>query len=219
MLLSFYWRIVLEFENSIFGLNKSIMTFYRICFIVFIISGILFPLLPFMNQGNSKTGYWEIVGMSYMFSYIILLLSLSTLFIYKLFKVYKYYQSIDQNDHEIIQMITKLTVLNFQALVFSLITGSLLGIGKPTITMEFILQTSQQIDVFTNFLVIILAFNCYDSYYFKLCRWSHNCCQKSIVVFCLRDIDKNTSNEMGTITADNDGQRDDENNNTDTARI
>ena len=92
------------------------------------------------------------------------MLSLCSLFIYKLYKVYNDLV----NDDKIIQIITKLTILTIISLLISFFAGIVFSNGTKSAIHGFIIHTSINIDIFSNLLLVILSYRDYDEWYYKI---------------------------------------------------
>ena len=111
MTLTYYWRILLVYKETIFRLRRCTIWFYRLLFTIFISFFVL------LNIEQLKHRYLEIIGAGYLLFYMLIMISLCILFIHKLFKVHSRIMS-----HEnIAQLTTKMAILALTSVIISLI--------------------------------------------------------------------------------------------------
>ena len=107
---------------------------------------------------------------------IILIISLLILFIVKLINVYTRLS----NDDELISAITKTTILTLASVSFTFIVPIAIifvnTIQNETVSV-LIGSIVSSLDMFTNFLCVMLSFNYFDNLYLMICGRMHNLCK------------------------------------------
>ena len=147
-------------------------------------------------QSNEKL-FILLSGVSFLW-YISEIIFLSILFVSKLLRVYK--NTIADHDRlpgtsqgtrqsrNLLGTITRLSVLNFVSLSISAIAaGSAAMFYSERIWIEFGAHFIVQMDVFTNFVCVILSHGNYDRYYLILC----GCCHRRFKACCFRVVGGN----------------------------
>ena len=187
MTLIYYRRIVLVFRDTVFEIKQSTIWFYRFLFTVFV------TLAISLNIDQFKHRYLEIIAAAYISFYIGTMLSLCILFIHKLFKVH----GNAMPDDDIVQLITKVTILAMISVIISIICVVSVGIGNINDIAEFIMFVSVIIDCFINLLFIVLSYAKFKKYYLKLC----DCLHRKCIQFTKRMVSNSGENAKNVQTA------------------
>ena len=189
-----FLRLYIVFRNSAYKLSK--------CTIIFFIS--MFTILPIatfslFNPSVQSNG-WRvyIIAISVFVLSILLSLSISIIFLYKLFIIYKAVQF--KSDDTFLSLITKNTILVVISISFSVInlvvTALVPDIGY-TFSLAFIRHFMFLFDIFTNFICVTLAFQCFDNYYDIFCGLLDKKCQWLCMKMMLRqDIEMKNAMEL-----------------------
>eukprot|EP01084_Bolivina_argentea_P232010 391129_1 len=192
-LLCLLWfiRIYIIFKDTIFALSSYLN---KCCIVWFI----LLPILPFIIVLPILSMINPLIIMCTW--NLIMIMSMALLFVCKLCKIYKNTQkysecqSMDANE-QILKALTKTVVLGAISFLFSILM--LLGMLCQLIMgydyiygldTELILILFTILDIFNNFVCVILSYNIFNERYTKLCGSMDNMCN-----MCLYNIvnDKN----------------------------
>ena len=174
-----FYRISIAFSGSIFELSTTSTRTFNICFIMFI----LYLLATFAGiMGTSSVernvnGIYLIVifAIASFGLYLLFVVSLLILFVYKLVQVYR---NVDNNERYLF-IITKITLLNWTSFVTTIIFMIFLVISRSNdhlYQLEIVSEFIDIMDNFSNFVFIILSFHAYDNHYLKTCKYCHNIC-------------------------------------------
>ena len=177
LLLSFV-RIYKVFKNTSMKLSKCITRFYKI---LFLILAICIPLSFFiLIHQNAVFIFITVIAQSLtVLLWIFLGLSIMILFIHKLIQVYKLYyqkQSDDDDDSELIGVITRLCILTLSSILFTFFIP-IAYMFTHTNSLEYIYLFATLIDIATNFWLIMLTFDSMNGCYSKLCGCINSKCQ------------------------------------------
>lgn len=187
LLMIFYNKIVNVFSRTSYQLSRNTKIIYKILFVTTALLGIIYVLLVAVRatmDDSTALIVMLIIENTFLICFTSLLISLVTLFVYKLIEVYKTLLKTDNPDEDLVLPITKVVLLTSMSL---LVTAIHLG-NMPNYNNNnrFIHHFLGLIDYYTNFLCVVLSYNLSRSIYLKVCSWPHNCCQ----VCCKRLISK-----------------------------
>lgn len=115
---------------------------------------------------------WVIFGASTVGLYLLFVVSLLILFVYKLFQVYR---NIDNNEKYLF-IIIKITLLNWTSFLTTIVFIVFVIIKDQLFELEILSEFMDIIDNFSNFVFVVLSYNEYDIQYLRLCKCCHNIC-------------------------------------------
>lgn len=172
----FYLLMLSLFLRLQYVLNGTLQAFSRL---TLSIMTIIFILLPVMSV-IAGIMYHDPNGRFMVFGAFVIALALiiSILFMYirKLLAIYK---NID-SDPKLIEIITKTTILTLISISATFLTSMCITM-KPIMSefMDFqVIETFiLYIDVYTNFLCVVLTYRYFDKYYSLLCKGMHSKCE------------------------------------------
>ena len=196
MLLILFTRLRIVFENTSMALSNHSVLFFNICFVIALI---LFTLLPILHIIKPSISIWTWCASTFCFYNLSFMMTLTSLFIYKLKQVFTNYiqlneqakshygVTMDYDDQErlenekMVKTFTKTSILAITSIVFTSISCILL-VARFTfnINSHFIYTLSEwiiSIDIYSNFLFITLSYTYFDNIYYKLCGICDNQCQ------------------------------------------
>ena len=184
MLIIFLGKVYQVSQTSIaFRIRKSTVYIYSIllgCMPLYTVIGVSIYEL---NLVSTRIGYtFSVILMVY---YVIMSSSLVTLFIKKLLSIYR---RLDHEDAEfLIKPITKTTILATVAIPLIFINASVLLIYTYfySIYIEWICKFVGLIDIYSNFICIILCNKMFQSNYLKICSRLDKLCN----IFCTKIAD------------------------------
>lgn len=191
-LVMFIWfnQIRLNFSGTQFQLNNKTEKFYLITFTLLFIMGISIVASQLLISHIKIEGIFLFAFFAAfaILLYLILVISLSILFIYKLISVYKNYKNVielagssqeyNQDQYEIVHIITKLSVLNFISLFVTQFVMASVFVYNGSIQTEFFNHCACIIDVFTNCACIILSYPSNKTSYLIFCKVVHFGCNR-----------------------------------------
>ena len=170
LLFVLFIRLYLVFKNTKFELSKTTINIYKFVFILSVLLIIsIAPIQIFLAHAPiiilSSQALMLLLA-------IVLNVSLSILFIYKLVQVNK-----DQdvrNNGNLLDIITKNTILTVisNCATILVILGMVLSIIVPDHNVYWVFTVNvlvQYMDVYTNFICIALTFRCFISFYGNIC--------------------------------------------------
>eukprot|EP01084_Bolivina_argentea_P285104 488844_1 len=162
LLLTLFIRLYSVFHGTVFKLQKHTIRFYVTMYI----------LMPFMMLTAAVIWKYVIIGAIILaltaILTISLVISILILFIYKLIQVYS-----KHNDDTLIGVITKNTILTFASILFTLISMFAIIIFGDTFWSDI----AMIVDLYTNFLSIMLTYDCFNNYYVTICHCMDNKCK------------------------------------------
>ena len=174
LLLTLWIRLYYVLHGTFQAFSKvtiSIMTIIFISILVLSVAGVIIYNIYY------QIGYWLVYFT--LFLLLILIFSVVTMYIYKLLVIYKNMMS----DAKLIEIITKTTMLTIISIFATLLSPIMLVMQKRTnmnqvIDGQMIQNLVFYSDIYTNFLCIVLSYRYFDTYYIKLCKGTHSCCEK-----------------------------------------
>eukprot|EP01084_Bolivina_argentea_P078149 141784_1 len=210
--LQFYLLLLIMFLRLYYVFHNSPLKLSKITTYSYILIYILLPILIIftLSLGLNHTLFVTFVTISFVL-FVILILSIIILFIAKLVRVYKYCA----NDEELMDAVTKTTILTLVSILVTLLipTHSLL---REPFDFEygswfyFLGNVFTILDIFTNFLCIVMSYKYFDSYYYYICGCLDTQC-KSLCSLCFgihmstKDVEMMEKNSYGSkITIDSD---------------
>ena len=178
LLLVWFIRLYYAFNNSQFKLSRCTVMFIIISAIIGFI-GLMYCLL--FHDVYNKTGF--IILTIFLIAFVAWMIFLVALFIYKLVQVYK---SVSVNSN-LIRIITKITILSVMSIFFTvvhcimvIITAAIINessLDKETkLHLKMIGDFIHLINIFMNFICILLSYNCFDADYKYICGGLSDLC-------------------------------------------
>ena len=205
VLIIFFDRVRLVFKNTPLRLHKFTVYLWKILFILppFYVSTIM--ILWITN--NVSEGLWRIsIGAAYLFA-IVYMIALVILFINKLIQVYKIDHSKDEN-LSLISSITKIVILTTYYVLLTVIQSVWYQIKRMKIEddnyrmYDWIGAYILILDIFMNYICIVLCFRSFKMNYIKLCKWMDLMCRKCWIVIIPRANDAVTMKMMEIVVND-----------------
>ena len=175
LIIIFFHRIVRVFKKTPFQLKKITIRIYNISFILlpsWLFAGIALGWIIC----KSECILVGIVASLFLLFYILLLISLVSLFIYKLIQVYNNEQ--DDNG-TLVAAITKLAVL-VSLSVFVTFTNMITTVfyfQYERVWIEWLSIFVAIADLYTNFICVIMCFKAFKSHYDLLCHGLDSICK------------------------------------------
>ena len=160
-------RLVFIFQGTPFSISKCTIIMFITSTIIYITCATIANII----RCDWIAGYLIAIA---LLIYIIEIIWLNGLLIYKLYKAYKQMGHNISNDPELISMITKTTILT----ITSTSTIFLLMIAVANNVTPFILLWFIVIDLYSNFFSVLLSYRYYEKWYNKICGCCHNYCNK-----------------------------------------
>ena len=182
VLIIFFFRVYFIFRSSQFQLSKITICFYTVTFIPL---PICVAIVEFWYHISHHSKMSRIVlGILYICN-ILCMLSLMVLFTKKLRETYKYLPSVDKSKSETHQLfigiMTRTVILTAISMIFTLIASlGIIFIDQMETVGMIIVGLLVIIDVYTNFICILLSFSYFNEMYYKLC----SCIDVKINRFC-----------------------------------
>ena len=172
MLIAWFIRLYSAFKGTILQIHEATMfIFLSIATSVFIFGVILGFDRDLVHANlHGQNFYYVIFVLAAIF--VMLILFLCGLFIYKLVQVYKNLGS----DEEFIKIITKITILNFTSLFITIISVSSTIGFHISVYGEFINHFAILFNYFSNFICVIFSYTYYTGSYNRYCGWMNNKC-------------------------------------------
>eukprot|EP01084_Bolivina_argentea_P029665 55077_1 len=174
-----FYHLIKIFNATTFELSNFTKNTYIVLIslnmIFVVIVAILNVFLPFYIL---DAGIYGLMTGVLFFGYIVIMISLTLTAITKLIKVYRL-----SNKEKLIHAITKMTLLMMISLTTTLIILilNIVYSTNPTEWNTFIANVAGSVDVWTNFLNVMLSFKIFDKYYTKWCgimdSKCHKCCE------------------------------------------
>lgn len=164
-------RLYLIFKDTKFRLSQCTLNIYKALFLLTAI--MLLFIIPVILTLNSNL-IWTIFTLMLMVS-ILMNLSLSGMFVYKLTKIK---QDNDDQNISLLNIITKNTILTIisNTMTLFVIGGFILSLfidtdndNNPKYWIFAINVLCQELDCYTNFVCIALSFQCFEDKYKKIC--------------------------------------------------
>lgn len=176
LLILWLWfiRLYYAFTGTLFELSKITIIGYisifslSFLFVILMLAGISF------DTSQIDRNIHLLMLLLLVTWFVILIISLASLFIRKLISVYRNLDS----DQYFITMITKITILNFISLTITIIWAFSLIFFDYNVYTEFVNHFGIIFDYFSTFICAILSFNCYETYYTQICGRLHNQCNQ-----------------------------------------
>ena len=174
LLILWLWfiRLYHAFKGTLFKLSKiTIIGYVSIFSISFVFVILMIADICFDTKNMDRRLYLLILLLLIVW-FVILVISLTSLFIRKLINVYRNLDS----DQFFIDSITKITILNFTSLSITIIWAFSLMFYTHSIHTEFVHHFGMVFEYFSTFICAVLSFNCYEKYYTQKCGKFHNQC-------------------------------------------
>ena len=174
LLLLSFMRIVYILKDSPFKLSKNMVKFYHYtfialpCIVAIFIIGLVMDIAIVMI----------LAAILFFVIIVVLMISIMILFIAKLIKIYKLCNDDDSN---MVGLITKNSILTFIFVLGILLMIIFVFVLNTTVntnsaSMDGIGDLVININVYVNLLCVILSFEIFYGYYIKICLCCHNKC-------------------------------------------
>ena len=185
LLLILFIRVYFAFQGSMFALTKCTVKTY---IVIYIIEPILFILGGFMYIIVDSPIGLMLIAVAVVFI-LSLIISIVALYVQKLIQVYK----LSKGDEHYMSIITKTTILTMMSVIvtcFGYIPFFMVNYLNGY--TYWIMELSLLIDIYTNYICVVVGYPVFATLYNKLCGGldlkCRNCCGK------LAGIDVNESN-------------------------
>ena len=189
-------KVYYVFKESAYRLSQCTLRLFIILFMVLPIPLSFMSATLYEFGAKYRLVIYGIIGLfSLIFTY---------LFVYKLYQIYRdsrKHQSDDKENktdpaNQFLSTLTKTTILAFTSVSFTMLVPLVSWNDNMTETFLMIL-----VDVYTNFICVMLTYSIFDSQYQKCC----GCCDKNFKK-CLFKIESGTDiiNQMKTIISSSD---------------
>ena len=191
----FFLRLYTMFQGTSFVLNEGTIVFFIACYIIVLIFGSLAAI-----GWSKKEGAFALFASLGIIFYLLLLIFIIGLFIYKLIKVHKNAAKenivvCDNHDNEkndnLVYVINKTSLLCFissSTIIWRLISFAVNPIfassPNASCVYHFIFNVILIAELYTNFMCIFLSFKYFNGYYQTLCGCCHSCCYESWIKRC-----------------------------------
>lgn len=163
LLLSLFTRLSDTFRDSAaFSLSHQSIKLFQYTFICSSSTFIFFAIMEHQIRGNML---WTALVLFISAFFILSILFVNSSFIHKLFKIYQ----LNTQNVKMLTIITKTTVLTFTSIVTSIISPFIIIYRFHVQSLCAFSDLLITLDVFTNFLCIVLSFNHFDKFYHILC--------------------------------------------------
>ena len=179
--LLFLRSVINVFYGTIYEISNCTLKIYGLIYIIGIITTIPIIILSFFPSDPMWT-LWSLIAAFNIGLYIVLMISLTILFISKLVKIYKNTKDAveDESNQELVGSITRLTLLISLSMIISLIVVIITGIRGfiQTETTRFIVHCSVVFDLYTNFVNTMLTQQLFDNEYNRICGYCDKRCRE-----------------------------------------
>eukprot|EP01084_Bolivina_argentea_P042532 78418_1 len=190
VLIIFFGRTNVIFKGTAFELSKNTIVLFYSMIILYIV---MEPVTTILRLMNIETIRFIISGIQFV-SLIICIIILTILFISKLIAIGK--TQTDGIDYNLTKVITKTAILVFICIFISLplpvmgvIGGKTKSIHVKCITIVYIF-----IDVYSNFLTVVLSIKHFDKIYLQLCG-----CINKLCLLCWNKVLRNDTAKLTKI--------------------
>eukprot|EP01083_Nonionella_stella_P015821 44273_1 len=199
-----FLRLHYVFKGSVYNLSSFTVKIHTALFILMPLFTPLYFYVLFLVDGRV---YTIILAFSFLFI-MAFSTSLSVLFIYKLFQVFQNMDICTKNrqklmNHKLLSTITKSTMLAVISLSMTFLTPTTLLFGYYSIAHSnsqivaeagaAVLAFCSLFDVYTNYICILLSYNCFDQMYNKMCGE----CDKKCRMRCIEKVIQRKSTKSG----------------------
>eukprot|EP01083_Nonionella_stella_P087832 244520_1 len=168
LLLIFFNKLKAIFNRSPRRLSNLTKACYNIMFVVLPLYMVVTIAIYVIDPAIVIESLY--FGVIFLILFIALITSLAILFIYKLLSVYKCNAiNLNQYDPELVAVITKTTILMGISVTTTLIDTINTIISDDNSVYAWICYLITTVDLFTNFLCIMLQFKPFKHYYILLC--------------------------------------------------
>eukprot|EP01084_Bolivina_argentea_P088060 158978_1 len=119
------------------------------------------------------------IELAFLGLFAMVMLSLVLLFVYKLIRVYRINSGMDNKDEDLISAITKTTLLTTISISITITNGIFTALwdSENNIVFRWFCHYIVLVDVFTNFICIIMSYKIYKGYYLVICRFIDSKCR------------------------------------------
>eukprot|EP01083_Nonionella_stella_P070122 187440_1 len=195
----FFYRLVRVFQRTRLRVTKATQTIYKTSFIVlptyfFLVAIFFVAIVMPLRLDVSHPWLPSILFGLAISSFVLLSASLMALFVIKLTQSYR-----GMSDQALISAITKLTVLNTISITITLVDGFVtvfffgLSDSKYFHWIDIASDYFSVLDTFTNFCCILLSYQSFKMYYWKVCLCCDSGCNVCISKMVNRTAQKETA--------------------------
>eukprot|EP01084_Bolivina_argentea_P018367 34196_1 len=191
-----FGRLVFIFQNSVFVISKCTIYCYATLVGLAVVLGTIGQIVYYYIPGVTTSGL-VLIGFAFLF-YVTIIIWLNSIFVYKLRIVYKSCQdSLDENG-KLLHIITKSSILCFSSTWFIILWFTMFVIRNMINSPHYYLvrHIVLIVDLYSNFLSILLSFNHFHPWYMKVCGCCHAKCH-SFWNYC---VNKDTITQQNTET-------------------
>ena len=167
MLMILYMKLYYAFEKvQSQKLTPCIVKGYMIGFSIALT---LFVLVPILHLMDTTISIWTWCASTFCFYNITFMLSLNSLFIYKLWGIHQRSLQNDIFDEEILRMIIKTSLLAFICIAITFTSCIFLilrfSFHIENIYVDTIGNVLISVDIYTNFIFVVMSFKIFEKYY------------------------------------------------------
>ena len=167
MLMILYMKLYYAFEKvQSQKLTPCIVKGYMIGFSIALT---LFVLVPILHLMDTTITIWTWCASTFCFYNITFMLSLNSLFIYKLWGIHQRSLQNDIFDEEILRMIIKTSLLAFICIAITFTSCIFLilrfSFHIENIYVDTIGNVLISVDIYTNFIFVVMSFKIFEKYY------------------------------------------------------
>ena len=180
LLLILFIRLMQIFQKTEFALSYCVInSFIFLIVIAAIISSLCSISYNLLEQYSPNSPWLTAIIFIWIFPSLVYILSviwLNGLFIHKMYKVYHMTEIRNNSKRKMEDIISKTTVLCVVSSMSSLLffISWFLWSAVDTPDVVFVSEVMMVVDLYTNFLSVLLSFSHFGSYYWKVC----GCCDK-----------------------------------------
>ena len=169
--LTFFIRIKFVFKSTLYAFSNIITIICTLLFIMLILPIPIRPIFEYLKQPVMI----NISDSMQFLSYILLLIILITLFVNRLIKIYKYSDA----DESMVATITNTTLLVSISISITILLPIFWYIQSVTNSLiaKSVYRICTLIDIYTNFLCVILSYKAFNSLYQSLCGIMDGLCR------------------------------------------
>ena len=204
LLIIFFEKLTVVFEGTQFIVSSFTKTMYKIIF-SFIPIGTIIAISLY----QSKLIFSIFAGIL-LFMFISLMISLVILFVFKLIQVYKQLgMNADDNkeihgNKSVVSAITKTTILTSTSIIITFLNGivAMIRLNNPNNAyLAWIANLFVLLDVYTNFLCVIMCYKAFGRYYKNFCKCFDIKCRKCWVniIYAGNCCDEDLMTQMHTV--------------------
>ena len=185
-----FYRLYKVFGRKPFQLSKFVTYSFITCYTFLCVLLIFFNIFGMTSMINYAISV--IVGVIIFIYILIMNVWLVFLFIFKLIQTY----GCEEADESLIELITKISILCFTSAFTVLLTSIFVSLSLEITSYHwyFILDIFVIMDLYTNFLCVLLSFRYFDRFYLTICKCCdhqcYECWRRCIQVLKTRKLSK-----------------------------